>query len=731
MSNPLEEPPDSHKTIKVTLKKILRDEKNLEVFEDLVDRTHRVTIKTYQLLRLYILDEYHKGNKLPIIDKALISLVQKAVLKPAEGNGPKCKEENAKKIKNLQKLYPFELEDGLRLRQILDYSIVEMVTSVENNIKNNFQKYVKKYVSSYFLNEYNQMKEKNEKKFGSKYDKVQKALDKEYKTNLWKDIKAIQNDIFENTTNCDKKYHSWLKKNRGMIIPTFNSTDGFYYDIKANPQKYLKHMIWINLELEKLGVKLYQSLPLRNELVPKSIRVDTQILCTNFSTLRKDLKVSNKGQKILDSGEKVGIADTKEDIWEYLFDINQNIPNYHFDYSIATDGYSVSLSFIHKDELPFQDAKKKNRAEKWQERNGLTAKEKARLKIKNDKRKKEEKEKKETERLNKKKKDEKAKPVKPKKIQKAEKAFQYFDEVDESELEGTKVFIDPGKKSLFTMLGEEPGEGKKHQKGQRLSYTAKQHAFETKRFKYQKILKDYRTSRGFIGIEEILSNFNSKSCSLDVYKEFLEAKTMVNRVLLPEYANKIFRKYAWYSCIENKRAEKKFLDSIDETFGKNPVLILGDASLSTHMRGLAPMPNLKLTRKLKKRYKVFLIDEFRTSCLHNETEEYCSNLTYVDNKVKPKFKERLKALYAKEERTPKEDEKIAYMERFLAKYKKTDKVRKLHSVLTYQMENGRWGCINRDFNACLNMKKIFFSQMETGERSLRYRRGYDLNEKCD
>jgi hypothetical protein len=216
-----------------------------------------------------------------------------------------------------------------------------------------------------------------------------------------------------------------------------------------------------------------------------------------------------------------------------------------------------------------------------------------------------------------------------------------------------------------------------------------------------------------------------------VYKEFLEAKTLANKALLPEYADKIFRKYAWYSCIENKRAEEKFLNSIEETFGEDPVLILGDASLGVNMRGLAPMPNLKMTRKLKKRYRVFLIDEFRTSCLHNETEEYCSNLHVVDNKVKPKFKERLKALYAKDERTPEEDEKIAYMERFLAKYKKADKFRKLHSVLTYQMENGRLGCINRDFNACLNMKKIYFHQMETGERPLRYQRGYDLNKKCD
>ena len=31
---------------------------------------------------------------------------------------------------------------------------------------------------------------------------------------------------------------------------------------------------------------------------------------------------------------------------------------------------------------------------------------------------------------------------------------------------------------------------------------------------------------------------------------------------------------------------------------------------------------------------------------------------------------------------------------------------KLHSVLTYKMENKRTGCINRDKNSCFNMIKI-------------------------
>ena len=52
------------------------------------------------------------------------------------------------------------------------------------------------------------------------------------------------------------------------------------------------------------------------------------------------------------------------------------------------------------------------------------------------------------------------------------------------------------------------------------------------------------------------------------------------------------------------------------------------------------------------------------------------------------------------------------------------KQRKIHSILTYQMENNRKGCINRDKNGCKNIQKVFKSYMESGERPEKYRREY-------
>jgi hypothetical protein len=108
------------------------------------------------------------------------------------------------------------------------------------------------------------------------------------------------------------------------------------------------------------------------------------------------------------------------------------------------------------------------------------------------------------------------------------------------------------------------------------------------------------------------------------------------------------------------------------------------------MRNFISTPNLTLKRKLKETFKVYNIDEFRTSCLSYKTEEVCENL-YL------KFKK-----------------------------DKSQKERKIHSILTYQMENNRKGCINRDKNGCKNIQKVFKSYIETGERPEKYRREYKI-----
>ena len=51
-----------------------------------------------------------------------------------------------------------------------------------------------------------------------------------------------------------------------------------------------------------------------------------------------------------------------------------------------------------------------------------------------------------------------------------------------------------------------------------------------------------------------------------------------------------------------------------------------------------------------------------------------------------------------------------------------NKLRKLHSVLTYQMSNRRQGCINRDKNGVFNIRKLVNYFLKTGKRLHNYSR---------
>ena len=93
------------------------------------------------------------------------------------------------------------------------------------------------------------------------------------------------------------------------------------------------------------------------------------------------------------------------------------------------------------------------------------------------------------------------------------------------------------------------------------------------------------------------------------------------------------------------------------------------------MANFISTPNLTLKRKLRERFTVYNIDEFRTSCINYKTEEKSDNLWLPGTNCK--------------------------------QYKK-------HSILTYKMENKRLGCINRDKNGCQNIKKLITSYMTLG-----------------
>ena len=54
---------------------------------------------------------------------------------------------------------------------------------------------------------------------------------------------------------------------------------------------------------------------------------------------------------------------------------------------------------------------------------------------------------------------------------------------------------------------------------------------------------------------------------------------------------------------------------IENEFGKGCVIIIGDWSGKCNFKFVST-PNISIKRKLKERFEVFEIDEYKTSCIH-------------------------------------------------------------------------------------------------------------------
>jgi hypothetical protein len=318
-------------------------------------------------------------------------------------------------------------------------------------------------------------------------------------------------------------------------------------------------------------------------------------------------------------------------------------------------------------------------------------KDKMKLKIQNDKKEELKEQQLQKRILNKRKKEEFKKLPKDEQtqiIQEIKKAkhieFPYLDELNEEQLNNLKqsnqIVIDPGKRILLYMMDNT---------GKILRYTNKQRLFESKRLKYSKLLQNYKNKNNISQIENSLKDYNSKSCDLTNFKSYISKKNEINKLLFKKYKNPIFRQYKWYGYMNKQRSEGKLINRIKQTFGDNSKIIIGDWGTGKHMRNFISTPMIGLKRKLKEHFDVYNVDEHRTSCLHYKTETKCENLYLLD---------------------------------------KTNTSRRMHSILTAQLENQRLGCINRDKNSCKNILKLVNYWLESGSRPLKYQRGYNLSE---
>ena len=248
--------------------------------------------------------------------------------------------------------------------------------------------------------------------------------------------------------------------------------------------------------------------------------------------------------------------------------------------------------------------------------------------------------------------------------------FPYFDDVSKDIfLNKKRVFIDPGKNTLLQMMDDN---------GVISKYTNAEKMFHRKQQKYNRIIKNHKDNLDITKKENELSSFNFKTCNIENFQKAIQQKNKINKIILEKYQDEKFRKYKWYSYIQKKKEENKMINKIKSKYGSDILLIHGNWNQTKQMKHLISTPNLGIRKKLNEHFDVYLIDEYKTSKLCYKNEKECKNL-YLKGK-------------------------------------------KIHTVLTYKMENNRLGCINRDKNSTFNMKKIFDHYIKTGQRLQNYQR---------
>lgn len=323
--------------------------------------------------------------------------------------------------------------------------------------------------------------------------------------------------------------------------------------------------------------------------------------------------------------------------------------------------------------------------------------------------------------------------------------------LQEQRLKRNLVVADPGKRSILFMAGDKKKvnvdtimkDGERSIKNHVFfNYTNKMRLKETKRIKYNKLIEHHKAKtkindKSIQKLEEDFTNCNSKSCYHYKFIRYIATKERYEMQLkLGAYTGEYMKKLKWFGYLNKRRHEDMMLSRIEKTYGSNAVFIIGDWSSQDNLQFIST-PNIGFKRKLKEKFKVFLVNEYNTSKLHYKSGVVCENLSYPVKDVSDKktiwIRNKRKWINKRNgrgERTKKIKKMVKRVKRkryekkegVKDKVKREIKTRSLHSVLTYKMENNVMGCINRDKNACMNMRLIVETLIMVGEKPERFRR---------
>jgi transposase len=558
-TKPPDKPTDYFKCIKIPLKHVLKNpDINLAKITDAVIKCNKIVINTLMFMKLYLLDYFEKNNKLPEIDKVFVNSCMKILCNESASGRPPKKEIKELKDK-LTTFYNSDYKplikdtylDYTHLNTVLDYLTIGIITMYENNTKLHYVEYIERFVNIIWKKKETIVKIKEE----NKEEENQKELVNEF----CRQLRKIKTDIIEITTEykSDIKYHNWIKDIKKTITPNKDKyqKDNLYYDLQCNPQDYLPCMIRMMKEVEKDKVMIYNIFPMRNDIIMKSIKLDTTTLVHLLFTQKQ----GNKTDYLLEGNLKK----YENKIWEFFFRTERQCfrkPKYTFHHMIETDGVSCSILLL---------------------RNDLIGKRIPNIKV-------------------------------------GSNSEQYIDELtDYINIKNKKIVcIDPGKSDILYCVdndNKDANEFRYTQDSRRKECKIKKYAKIILEFKKEKI--DGKT---VIEYETELSKLNRKTLLIKDFKEYIKKKSEINNKLYKFYEKYIFRKLKLNGYINRKKNEQKLINNFKKIFG-NPeetIVIFGDFEQKQHMKYKEPIKGKGMRTLFRQNnYKTYLVDEFRTSCM--------------------------------------------------------------------------------------------------------------------
>ena len=585
-----------YRCIKIPLLKIGRKMTVFNRLNYLACEMKKLKIVLYLFIRSYILHKFnnissvlnvsdndiHVGN-LPIIDEKFVDSCIR-VLTVRDNRGPPITLESKKNLilelndfykNNFKKVInDYEKINVTNCSQLLAFITIEVVTNYENAIKVNFFEYFFR-----FMNEF----------IDHLYEDNLKDCDAESKKKLKKHIQSL-------TKKCKlfflhEKYEEistflpeilWLKD---YILPKLapGPKASHYYQVKADPQRYLPYLINMNIILENIGRSTFQVLPLSKNMIPDHIKIDTKMMIDLFINENKNYYLNN-------------IKTLKYTIWNQFFVLNKRIfkdkGKYAFDYLINTDGISATLSFFKIGAKKYTN----NEIFKKKEDNEIPYIDELTIdqlnRIKNQ----------------------------------------------------TIAYDDPGKKNIHYIEGENGGKLRYTSKQRIRESERNKHQRFTENFKNKTLKEDIKnqtecnnsTENKPLTIKEIeskLSESSAKTYDSEKFNEYMKKKVEVMNKLSKVYQDISLRKWRMRAYINKQRSESKLVDRLLNIIGKGSnkqiCIFIGNWSQTKQMRNFVSTPGIGLIKRIMKlsngRIKFVKIDEFRTSCIYYKTGEMLEN----------------------------------------------------------------------------------------------------------